>query len=285
MIKCLILIFNLLFSINVYSQNKFNDLAFIIENKQINVGFRSSSMPISYTINQKPMGFAVDLCIDIINHIDKNININWVEIDESQKRFELIKSNNIDIECGNTSVTSDREKDFSFSKPFYVAGIKFLSKKDLDIQNIAQLDGKKVVVTKNTTSHLLLQNLVKQFNFKLIVASTHLIAYKILSQNKADTWLMDDVVLAAYKNMLKDKNNWTISQEPTLIEPYAILIYKNNNDLLNSINKNLVEIYKEGKWDFLYKKWFQKDIVDVYNNKINLNLPKQNHIQKLLNIN
>src|SRR6478736_1866150 len=63
----------------------------------------------------------------------------------------IVKDGKVDLECGSTTNTRERQKDVAFAYTTFVAGIKMLAKKSSNVNGIEDLRGKTVVVTKGTT--------------------------------------------------------------------------------------------------------------------------------------
>ena len=76
----------------------------------------------------------------------------------SSNRIPALLEGKIDLECGSTTNTRDRQKQVAFAYTTFVAGIKMLAKKSSNINSIEDLRGKTVVVTKGTTSEKMLRD-------------------------------------------------------------------------------------------------------------------------------
>src|SRR3954468_12514655 len=74
----------------------------------ITLGFRDSSIPFSYLDdNQKPVGFAMDICYKIVDAVKKELKLQKLETKlnpvTSATRIPLMANGTVDLECGSTT--------------------------------------------------------------------------------------------------------------------------------------------------------------------------------------
>jgi len=80
----------------------------IKETGAITIGYRDSSIPFSYLDdNQKPIGFAIDICYKIVDALKKELKLDKLEVKlnpvTSSTRIPLLANGTIDLECGSTT--------------------------------------------------------------------------------------------------------------------------------------------------------------------------------------
>ena len=95
------------------------------------------------------------------------LDVKFVPV-SSANRIPALLENKIDLECGSTTNTRDRQKQVAFAYTTFIAGIKMLAKAGSNINGIDDLRGKTVVVTKGTTS----ETMVKQLNDERLLKIT-----------------------------------------------------------------------------------------------------------------
>src|SRR3984885_6226475 len=91
----------------------------IKETGAITLGFRDSSIPFSYLDdNQKPVGYAMDICYKIVDAVKKELKLDKLEVKlnpvTSATRIPLLANGTIDLECGSTTNNAEREKQIAF---------------------------------------------------------------------------------------------------------------------------------------------------------------------------
>ena len=123
----------------------------------ITLGHRKSSVPFSYyDDNQKVVGYAIDLCHQIVDAVKKELKLDKLEVRlnpvTSATRIPLMANGTIDLECGSTTNNLERLKQVSFTITHFVTSNRFVSKKAANLKTVDDLKGKTVVSTSGTTN-------------------------------------------------------------------------------------------------------------------------------------
>src|SRR6202051_1676743 len=124
----------------------------IKETGAITIGYRESSIPFSYLDDsQKPIGYAMDICYKIVEAVKKELKLDNLEDKLNpvtpSTRIPLMANGTIDLECGWTTNNAERQKQVSFTKPPFLTGGRFVSKRSSNLNSIDDLKGKSVVST------------------------------------------------------------------------------------------------------------------------------------------
>ena len=111
---------------------KVDTLKRIRDTGTILVGVREASVPFSFLDAQKqPQGYSVDLCLKVVDAIKAELKMSRLEVKfvpvSSANRIPALLENKIDLECGSTTNTRDRQKQVAFAYTTFVAGIKMLA--------------------------------------------------------------------------------------------------------------------------------------------------------------
>src|SRR5438477_8781293 len=178
----------------------------IKETGAITLGHRDSSIPFSYLDdNQKPIGFAMDICYKIVDAVKKELKLDKLEVKlnpvNSQTRIPLVANGTVDLECGSTTNNAERQKQVSFSPIIFVAGTKLMVKRASKVKSYRDLAGHSVVVTEGTTNEAAMKSLDEKNRWGLRLASVrdHDQAFETLDKGGADAWANDDVLLYSYQ--------------------------------------------------------------------------------------
>jgi glutamate/aspartate transport system substrate-binding protein len=81
---------------------------------------------------------------------------------------------------------------------------------------------------------------------------------------------MDDVLLASLAATSKAPNDYVISEKALSVEPYGIMLRRDDPAFKKVIDEAMIKIYSSGEINGLYEKWFTKPIPPK---NVNLNLP------------
>jgi glutamate/aspartate transport system substrate-binding protein len=252
-------------------------LAKIKDSGAITLGYRESSVPFSYyDDNQKVIGYAMDLCYGIIDAVKaelKNPNIQ-VKLNPvtSATRIPLIANGTVDLECGSTTNNLEREKQVGFTITHFVTANRFVSKKSSNLKTLDDLKGKTVVSTSGTTNIKQITELGAQrnLNLNILAAKDHAEAFLMVETDRAAAFVMDDILLFSLVATSKAPGDYAISADALSVEPYGIMLRRDDPAFKKVADAKMTEIYKSGAITAIYDKWFLKPIPPK---GINLNVP------------
>lgn len=249
----------------------------------ITVAYRESSIPFSYlNDNGRPTGFGWEICGKIVDKVKQVAGLSVIEVKSqavtSQNRIPLLQNGTVDVECGSTTNNSERGKQVTFATNYFYTGTRFLVKTNSGIKDINGLKGKTVVVTTGTTNYQILRKLNTDSNigFNLIGAKDHADAFLMVETGKADAFGMDDILLYGLRASSKNPAEFAVVGAPIQVEPYAIMIRKDDPSFKALVDGVLADLMKSGQFDAMYKKWFMTAIPPK---GINLNAPMSKELK------
>ncbi len=233
------------------------------------LGVRDTSVPFSFVDAQKqPQGYSVDLCLRVADAIKAELKLPKLEVRfvpvTSANRITALLEGKIDLECGSTTNTRDRQKQVAFAYTTYIAGIKMLAKKSSNINSLEDVRGKSVVVTKGTTSEKMLKTMNDErvLKVKIIESPDHGESFKAVDDGKAVAFLMDDVLLYGLISKAKKPDDFAVVGKYLSVEPYAIVMRKDEPAFEKIVNRALIDLFQSGEIRRIYAKWFNtKDLV------------------------
>ena len=250
----------------------------IKESGAITLGYRDSSIPFSYLDdNQKPIGFAMDICYKIVDAVKKELKLDKLEVKltpvTSSNRIPLLANGTIDLECGSTTNNAEREKQVSFTNTHFLTASRFVSKKSAKLARIDDLKGKSVVSTGGTTNIKQLNeaNAARNLGVNIITAKDHAEAFLMVETDRAVAFVMDDILLASLVAGSKDPAAYVISTDAfSKPEPYGIMLRKDDLPFKKVVDAATAAVYTSGDGQKLYDKWFMQKIPPK---GLNLNTP------------
>jgi len=229
----------------------------------ITIGVREASVPFSYIDAQKqPQGYSIDLCLKIADAIKTELKMPRLDVRflpvTSSNRIGMVKSGKVDLECGSTTNTRDRQKDVAFSYTTFVAGIKMLARKSSNINSVEDLRGKTVVVTKGTTSETMLKQLNEDRVLKLAILETkdHNESFADIADGKAVAFPMDDVLLYGLISKAAKPDDFAVVGKYLSVEPYGIMMRKDEPAFERLVDRTLVDLFQSGEVRRIYARWF-----------------------------
>lgn len=244
----------------------------------ITIGFRDSSIPFSYLDdNQKPVGFAMDICYRIVDAVKKELKLDKLEVKlnpvTSATRIPLMANGTIDLECGSTTNNVERQKQVSFTNTHFLTASRFVSKKSSHLNSIDDLKGKTVVSTSGTTNIKQLNevNAARSLGINIVPAKDHAEAFLMVETDRAVAFVMDDILLASLAAGSKDPDAYVISKDAfSKPEPYGIMVRKDDPAFKKVADDATAALYKSPEGAKIYDKWFTQKIPPK---GLNLNVP------------
>jgi glutamate/aspartate transport system substrate-binding protein len=250
----------------------------IKETGSITIGYRDSSIPFSYLDdNQKPIGFAIDICLRIVDAVKSELKLDKLAVEfnpvTSSTRIPLLANGTIDLECGSTTNNADRLKQVAFTNTHFLTATRFVSKKALKLNSIDDLKGKSVASTSGTTNikQLTEANAARSLGINIIPAKEHAESFLMVETDRAVAAVLDDILLASFVAGSKDPGAYVISTDAfSKPEPYGIMLRKDDPDFKKVADAATAALYQSPEGQKLYDKWFMQKIPPK---GLNLNSP------------
>ncbi len=257
----------------------------IKETGTLTIGYRESSVPFSYLDdNQKPIGYAVDICARVADAIRRTLQLDQMEIKlvavTSATRIPLMANGTIDLECGSTTNNAEREKQVAFTNSHFLTASRFVSKKASKIMSIDDLKGKTVVSTSGTTNirQVTEVNAQRNLGINIVPAKDHAEAFLMVETDRAAAFAMDDILLAGLVASARQPDAYVISSDAfSRAEPYGIMLRKDDPDFKKVVDAATAALYKSPDGQKLYDKWFNAPIPPK---NINLKVAMSDQLKK-----
>ena len=249
----------------------------IRETGAITIGHREASIPFSYLDEkQQPVGYAMDLCMKVVDAVKAELKMPNLKVAlqpvTSANRIPLMQNGTIDLECGSTTNSVERQKQVAFGPTYFVINVTAAVKKNSGIKTLADLNGKTIATTSGTTSVPLLKKYEKTatIDVKEIYGKDHAESMQLLTTDRAAAFVMDDVLLAGQIANQQSPGDYLIIGESLRQEPYSMMLRRDDPQFKAVVDKAVAGVYKSGEIDKIYAKWFTNPIPP---RNVNLNFP------------
>jgi glutamate/aspartate transport system substrate-binding protein len=258
----------------------------IKDSGSITIGHRDASLPFSYYDDkQQPIGYAMDLCAKIVDAVKAelkmpNLKTNY-QLVTSANRIPLMANGTIDLECGSTTNNVARQEQVWFTMTHFVTANRWVSKKSAKLKSLQDLKGKTIVSTAGTTNikQITEINAAQNLGMNIISANGHPEAFQMVETGRAVAFVMDDILLAGLVAQSRSPKDYEISSIALSVEPYGIMVRKDDKAFKEVADKALSQVYKSGQINAIYSKWFEKPVPPK---NINLNLPMSPALKKVM---
>lgn len=256
-----------LFTACLHAQEAGGTLEKIAKSGVITLGYRETSIPLSYIdATRTPTGYAKELCDRVVDAIkialkrpDLETKYRIVMPDE---RIRLLRENVIDMECGSTTNTVERQEQVDFSVHYFISHIRMAARRDSGIRGFGDLRGKTIVTTRGTTSQSLLERDTRlaAMNVRILYGKTHVESFLMVKSGRAAAFVMDDIFLISLIANSRDPNAYEIVGPALRAEPYGIMLRKGDTRLKRIADDTLRGLMASGEAERLYQRWFMRPI-------------------------
>jgi glutamate/aspartate transport system substrate-binding protein len=254
--------------------------------KTITIGNRDSSVPFSYLDdNQKPIGFSLDLCNLVVAKVKARLGLpdlkTVYQAVNSSNRIPLVKNGTVDMECGSTANTIQRQQEVAYSVIFYAPQFKWIALKSSGLKTTDDLKDKSVVVTQgtNTAQFVAKLNADKGLGMKILQGKDHAESFLLVQTGRASAFMEDDILLAGLKATAQAPGDFAFLSDAFPSDPYGVMMSKGDPEFKQLVDGALTEAMKSGEYDKLYTKWFESPIPPK---NINLNFPQSDKLKALI---
>ena len=229
----------------------------------ITIGHRESSIPFSYLDDkQQPIGYAMDLCMKVVDAIKAELKMPALKIAlqpvTSSNRIPLLQNGTIDLECGSTTNSVQRQQQVAFGPTYFVINVTAAVKKSSPVNSLTDLNGKNISTTSGTTAVPLLKayEKTKNIDVKEIYGKDHAESFLLLTEDRVTAFVMDDILLAGQIANAKNPGDYRIINESLRQEPYSMMLRKDDPQFKALIDKTVSGVMKSGEIEKIYAKWF-----------------------------
>jgi glutamate/aspartate transport system substrate-binding protein len=258
----------------------------IKDSGSITLGVRDTSVPFSYLDDKQTyQGYSIDLCMKAVSAIQKQLGMKTLEVKlnpvTSATRIPLMANGTIDLECGSTTNNLERQNQVAFAPTTFVTANRLLSKKSSGINSLADMKGKTLVSTSGTSNlkQVTTLNAERNLGMNIMTAKDHAEGFLMVETGRAAAFAMDDILLAGLQAGAKSPGDYTITKEALSVEPYGIMMRKDDPAFKKAVDKAIEDVFKSGEINKLYTKWFLSPIPPK---NINLNMPMTEQLKYVI---
>lgn len=234
---------------------------------KITFGYREASIPFAYLgADQKPTGLSLDLCSAVADKVRSALRrpelaIDTVAVDASN-RIPLLQNGTVDIECGSTTNTAERQKQVSFSIATYVASPRWLVAAASPVTELKSLEGQTIVVTQGSLNFGVVQKIIAEQKLKVMIvqAKDHAESILMLRTGRAAAWFEDDILVAGMVANAPDPKAYRMLAATYAPTYYGLMMRKEDPEFKALVDATIKETMASGEFNKLYAKWFEQPI-------------------------
>lgn len=164
-----------------------------------------------------------------------------------------VQAGKYDVGMSGISITEEREKNVLFTDAYCMAAQSIVVTESSEISSKADLDGKKISVQSGTTAEAYC--LANGYDVSSFQANSD--AEQAMASGKTDAWVIDDLTAAQMVKVYNEaaEEKLVVLEETMTSEPYAFVMKKGREEMIERINSALKELIADGTVKALFEKY------------------------------
>ncbi len=214
------------------------------------VGVKTDFPPFGYVdANGKNVGFDVDVAQEFARALFGSPEKAELVSVTSGNRIPYLQSGKIDIIIATVTITDERRKVVEFSEPYFLSGELLLVPKASPINDVKDLNGKKVAIIQGAITDQDIAELAPQANrLKYGKVTEAVLAVKA---GHADAFAQDDILIL---KLAKENPDLRVAGKPFYPRPYGIAVRKGDTEFIGWVNAQLKRMVSDGTYDRIWKR-------------------------------
>ena len=194
-------------------------------------------------------GFDVDMGNKIADAL--GVEAKFIEA-ISDNRIPFLVDGTADLILSTMTITTDRDTEIDFSRPYYIAHGRILVPEDSDITQESDLNGKRVCTATASTYEL--ETIPKIApDAKIESVDTYSECLELLENGAVDAEVTDDIILAG--QIEQSGEGLKLIGDDLTTDPYGIGIQEGDSEMKEFVDGVVEGTFEDGSWDELYDKW------------------------------
>lgn len=227
----------------------------IAETGQIRLGVRADAAPLSFIADGRPQGYTVDLCLGVMDHIEKEalgqrdgtpLEPVFVTV-TAENRFDKLAAGEIDLLCGAASATLSRRAAVDFSIPTYVDGASVMTRTGGPAEFTA-LAGSRIGVRAGTTTAAALAATLRDMRMQadVVEVSDHAAGVAGVLDGSLVAYFADQSILFGLRRGHPDAEALQVGANVLTVEQQAIGLPLGDTALRLAVDTALSRLYRSG---------------------------------------
>lgn len=214
------------------------------------VATSADNPPFEFVRGGEVVGFDIDLINEIASRLGKTAKIKNISF---QGLIPIMGSGEVDLVIAGLGETQKRKESMDFSIPYVKSSMSILTRADLVINSMEDLQGKTIGAQLGSLWHQkLLQEQKKLPTIKIATLSNNLLLMNELVGGKIEALIVESCQVDKYKEENKNLNSFEIADTTGFLS----IAFSKGSELKPEIDKIITTLKNSGYIAFLEKKWF-----------------------------
>ena len=221
------------------------------DNNTLVMATNAAFPPYEYYEGDKIVGIDADIAQAIADKLGMELKVDDMDFNSI---ITAVQTGKADIALAGMTVTEDRLKNVNFTDS-YATGVQvIIVKEGSAIATPDDLEGKKIGVQEGTTGHIYCSDDYGEDN--VIAYTTGANAIEALKTGKVDCVVIDN---EPAKEFVAANTGLKILDTEYVTEDYAIAVGKDNDELLDKVDKALNELKEDGTIQQIVNKYIKAE--------------------------
>lgn len=192
-------------------------------------------------------GFDVDMAQRVADRL--GVELELIEA-ISDNRIPFLAEGTVDLVFSTMTITTDRDAEIDFSRPYYIAHGRILTPKDSGIEDADGLNGKRVCTALGSTYEGLIPDIAPDADLNTVDSYSE--CFQLMQRGRTDALVTDDVILAGF---LQQDDSLHIVGDDLTTDPYGAGVKEGETEFADFVSQVIEETFEDGTWDELYEEW------------------------------
>lgn len=172
----------------------------------------------------------------------------------SDNRIPFLQDGTVDIILSTMTITTDRDAEIDYSRPYFIAQGRILVPEDSDIAGIEDLvDGTSVCTALGSTYEGTLKDQAPDTDVRTVEAYSDCLT--LLQNGQVDAVSTDNIILTGMIIQAGEDFPMKLVGDPLTTEPYGAGIPDGDTEFQAFLDESIEESFDDGTWQEIYDQW------------------------------
>jgi glutamate/aspartate transport system substrate-binding protein len=233
----------------------------------VRLGHRADAVPFSFLdARGRPVGYSLDLCAAVVEAAAAELGVASLRVEYVQvtpeDRLSRVAAGEVDLDCGSTSSTVERQRLVTFSPTIFVSATRLLVRADSRARGLADLRGAAVAVARGTTAVAVVRDLSERAGLALRLVETrdYRDALDQVASGLAGAAAGDEVLLRGLVAQRRATGAYRVVGPPLSHEPYALAFQRGDQPFAEVVARAFRRLAATREIVALHDRWFVRPL-------------------------
>jgi len=168
--------------------------------------------------------------------------------------YDALATRQVDVLLSALVIQPERTRDFAYSEPYFDVGQRLVVPAGSPVQNIDDLSGLSIAVELGAEGHVQATQLARRLpNLEIITFDTAGEALAGVANGESAAAIVDNIAA-----LIHPDPNLHIISLPVTVEPFALVVRIDDEQLLRELNQALSRLEENGRLESIRQAWFNQ---------------------------